>query len=111
MERCNASYLFIYLLGITSSEAPRVGAISSMPMPLGMVGDLDVFELSEANSIQRSERVTHGGGSSLYLGAISSMGNAMKEVYLSTHITLSRNHFLKTLSLEMASSFWSRVNV
>ncbi len=30
-----------YLPGITSSGAPRVGAMSSIPMPLGIVGDLN----------------------------------------------------------------------
>ena len=32
-----------YLPGITSSGAPRVGAMSSIPMPLGIVGDLNIM--------------------------------------------------------------------
>ena len=96
-----------YLLGITSSGAPRLGAMSSIPIPLGIIGDLNILS-GLCKSINRSG--THGGGSSLYLGAISSIGSTMNDVYLATHITLSRNHLLKIFSLSMASSLWSSVN-
>lgn len=66
-----------YLPGIASSGAASVGAISSMPMPLGIVGDLDIMS-NFCESI--NGYATHGGGSSLYFGAISSIGNTTKDV-------------------------------